>query len=129
MAPIGFSQACEYPCACHGIDRELGRSYDKRNASIRGKRVFFVDTKLFPAYRPELFEVTEVVSPQLYRIVEHGAAGGFTDIVHVQRLKPFTPRGGAVNLQDFYNPLTPASEIVLSRAHAHSSSKHSNTKA
>ena len=117
--------------------------------SLRGKRVFFVvgdlvylhqvypesfvkagvGTKLFPAYRPEIFEVTEVVSPQLYRIVEHGTAGGFTDIVHVQRLKPFTPREDAVNLQDFYNPLTPASEIVLSRTHAHPSSKHSNTKA
>jgi hypothetical protein len=101
----------------------LGASYDRRNASIRGAHTFSigdkvylhqvypesfdragVDVKLFPAFRPELFVVTEVVSPQLCRIQEDGMPTGFNDVVHVQRLKPFAPRTDALSFNDFYDP-------------------------
>jgi hypothetical protein len=101
----------------------LGIGYTQRNAAIRGARSFSVgdkvylhqvypasfdragvDVKLFPAFRPELFVVTDVVSPQLYRIQEEGMPTGFNDVVHVQRLKPFAPRTDALSIDDFYNP-------------------------
>jgi hypothetical protein len=115
---------------------ELGDSYTKRNASLRGERTFQagdlvylhqvypssfdragMDVKLWPAFGPQLFQVMEVVSPQLCRIQEFKNPTGFTDIVHNQRLKPFTPRDDAISFHDFYDPLdhlltTPDSEIV-----------------
>jgi hypothetical protein len=42
------------------------------------------------------------------------APHGFTDIVHVQRLKPFAPREDAVNIADFYEPSSPDSDNVPS---------------
>ena len=68
---------------------------------------------MFPAFRPELFEVIEVVSPQLCRIKEIGPNNGFNDIVHIQRLKPFQPREDAISFDDFIDPRgTSDSEIV-----------------
>ena len=71
---------------------KLGNSHAKRNAKVRGKRSFVtgdivylhqvypesfakagMDTSFYPAYRAELFKVTEVISPQLYRIAERDA--------------------------------------------------------
>ena len=111
---------------------QLGSSYERRNAALRGTRKFNVgdtvylhqvypasfercgtDVKLFPAFRPELFEVIEVVSPQLCRIKEIGPNNGFNDIVHIQRLKPFQPREDAISFDDFIDPRdTSDSEIV-----------------
>jgi hypothetical protein len=103
---------------------ELGDSYTKRNASLRGERTFKpgdlvylhqvypssfdragMDVKLWPAFGPQLFQVMEVVSPQLCRIQEFKNPSGFHDIVHNQRLKPFTPRDDAVSFHDFHDPL------------------------
>jgi hypothetical protein len=102
----------------------LGDSYTQRNASLRGERTFTkgelvylhqvypssfdragVDVKLWPAFGPQLFQVIEIISPQLCRIAEFNNPTGFTDIVHNQRLKPFTPRDDAVSYDDFFDPL------------------------
>ena len=56
-----------------------------------------MDVKLWPAFGPQLFQVMEVVSPQLCRIQEFKNPIGFNDIVHNQRLKPFTPRDAAIS--------------------------------
>jgi hypothetical protein len=122
--PLIADQRCAIDTSVAASIAALGSSYDKRNASLRGARTFVVgdkvylhqvypesfdragvDVKLYPAFRPELFVVLDVVSPQLYRIQELGHPTGFNDIVHVQRLKPFRPRQDALNFSDFYDPL------------------------
>jgi hypothetical protein len=102
----------------------LGDSYTKRNASLRGERTFQqgdlvylhqvypssfdragVDVKLWPAFGPQLFQIKQVISPQLCHIQEFNNPAGFDDIVHNQRLKPFQPRDDAVTFADFFDPL------------------------
>ena len=108
----------------HQAVAALGDSYSQRNANLHGERTFAkgdlvylhqvypasfhkagMDVKLWPAFGPQLFEITKIVSPQLSTIAEFRNPAGFTDTVHNQRLKPFTPREDAVKFDDFYDPL------------------------
>ena len=106
--------------------RRLGESYTSRNASLRRTRTFEkgdmvflhrvypdsfnkagIDVAFYLPFHHTLYEVQSVLSPQVCRIRDAAIPSAKPFDVHIQRLKPSTPRLDALFYEDFYDPSFP----------------------
>lgn len=107
--------------------RRLGESYTSRNASLKRTRTFAVDDlvylhRVYPdsfdkagidvafylPFHHNLYKVISVPSPQICVIQDTSSASSKPFSVHIQRLKPSTPKSDALFYEDFYDPAFPS---------------------
>jgi len=125
MNELACMQASVDRAVCEAI-QALGDSYTARNASLRRHHTFAVDdlvylhrvypdsfakagidTAFFMPFHQQLFQVTAVLSPQVCLIRDSTVPTAIPFSVHVQRLKPSTPRRDALFYEDFSDPHAP----------------------